>query len=175
MRFLRCYRSLATTWDVACRNWACAFLNCSIWSLAGGVANTMYSLHLVTSLAVDIPRTDICIGMKEWEGWKGWAKTDYREQRKPIYLRFYLANWCHCGQKSHNTPTIISKKQIKHEHKGQWIQAYQHNTIQFYSFNQNKRWNKVWNKKYIITSRSWVRIIKELDKTYLSVANSEIR
>jgi hypothetical protein len=34
---------------------------------------------------------------------------------------------------------------------------------------------RVWNKKDIIKSRSWVRIIKELDKTYLLVANSEIR
>jgi uncharacterized iron-regulated protein len=128
----------------------------------------------VTSLAVDIPRSDICMGMEEWEGRKGWVKTYYREQRKPIYLRFFLANWCHCGQKSDNTPTIISKKQIKHEHKGQWTQAYQHNTIQFYSFNQNNRWDKVWNKKDIIKSRNHIRNIKELDKTYLLVAKSEI-
>jgi hypothetical protein len=129
----------------------------------------------MTSLIVDIPGSDICMGMEKWKGRKGWVKIDYREQRKPIYLRLYLAKWCLCGQKSHNTPTIISKKQIKHEHKVQWIQAYQHNTIQFYSFNQNKRWDKIWNKKDIIKSRSWVRISKELDKTYLSVAKSEIR
>jgi hypothetical protein len=156
----------------------CVFNVCSstvLFIVLFWLANTPHSLHLVTSLVVDIIRSDICMGMEEWKGREGWAKTNYREQRKPIYLRFYLANWCHCGQKSHNTPTIISKKQIKHEHKGQWIQAYQHNTIQFYSFNQNKRWDKVWNKKDIIKSRSQVRIIKELDKTYLSVANSEIR
>jgi hypothetical protein len=34
---------------------------------------------------------------------------------------------------------------------------------------------RFWNKKDIITSRSWVRIIRELDKTYLLVAKSEIR
>jgi hypothetical protein len=34
---------------------------------------------------------------------------------------------------------------------------------------------RVWNNKNIIKSRSWVRIIKELDKTYLLLAKSEIR
>jgi hypothetical protein len=28
-------------------------------------------LHLVTSLVVDIPRSDICMGMEEWKGRKG--------------------------------------------------------------------------------------------------------
>jgi hypothetical protein len=28
-------------------------------------------LHLVTSLVVDIPRSDICMGMEEWKVQKG--------------------------------------------------------------------------------------------------------
>jgi hypothetical protein len=31
----------------------------------------MHSLHLVTLLAIDIPLSDICMGMEEWEGRKG--------------------------------------------------------------------------------------------------------
>jgi hypothetical protein len=34
---------------------------------------------------------------------------------------------------------------------------------------------RVWNKKDIIKSRSWVRTIKELDKIYLFMDKSEIR
>ena len=49
----------------------------------------------------------------------------------------------------------------------------QHNPILL--IQPNKRWDKVWNEKDIIKSRSWVRINKELDKTYLLVAKSEIR
>jgi uncharacterized Zn-finger protein len=49
----------------------------------------------------------------------------------------------------------------------------QHNPILLIQPKQKVR--QGWNKKDIIKSRSQVRIIKELDKTYLSVANSEIR